>query len=80
MPVGAECEMIGGHRRLQRRENVDLPRAADLENRAAAIADVQVFLGIERQARRHAHAFHINRGIAVRGDLINNSVVAAGDV
>ena len=60
MIVRTECQMISRDRRLDRGEDVDLALLADLEDRPAAIADVQVVLAIECQAGTDAHALDIN--------------------
>ena len=44
-------QVIGGDGRLQRGEDVDLALRADLENRAAAVADVQILLRRRKRCR-----------------------------
>jgi len=78
--IGAERQMIGGDGRLHGGEDVDLALPADLENGAAAVADVQKIVLIEGDASGDAHAFHIHREIARRRDLIDKSLMAAGGV
>src|SRR5207249_8633167 len=68
--LGTEGEMISGDRRFERRENEDLTVGADLENRAAAIADVKIVLFIECEAAGYAHSFDINGQAAIGSDLI----------
>src|SRR5580704_10779612 len=72
--------MIGGQRWLQRREYVNLALAADLENGAAAVADVQITFTVEDDAGGHAHPFHVGGGVACAGNLIYQPVAAAGYV
>src|SRR5580700_2838009 len=59
--VVSESKMVRGDGRLQRGENVNLARLADLKHRAAAIADVQVLFGIKGDAGGHSHPFHVDR-------------------
>src|SRR3984893_13673130 len=63
---GTEREMIRRHGRLESCEHKNLSRGADLENRAAAVADEQVADGIERDSRRGAHAFDPRLRSAIR--------------
>ena len=60
-------------RRLQRGEDEDLAVGADLENGAAAVAHVQVLLAVEGDAGGHAHAFHVDRHVAVGRHLVDDS-------
>ena len=76
----AERQMIGGDGRLERGEDKNLAVRADLENRAAAIADEEVALGIEGEAGGDAHAFDPKLRAAVGRDAMDGAVVAAGDV
>ena len=78
--IGAERQMVGGDRRLQRGENEDLAVGADLEDRAAAVADVEVLLGVEREPGGDAHALDEHGHVAVGRDLVDDAVVAAGNV
>src|ERR1700676_1554763 len=78
--VRSEGEMVGRYRRFERGENVNLALPADLEDGAAAIADVQVAIRIEDDAGGHAHAFHINCAIARRGHAVDAAFLAAGRV
>ena len=50
--------MIGRERRLQRGKNKNLAARADFENRAAAVADIEIFRVVERNPRRDAHSFN----------------------
>src|SRR5207302_6596996 len=52
---------------------------ADLENRAAAVANVQIVVVIERDACSDAHAFDPLLGAAIGRDAMDGAVVAAGD-
>src|SRR6266403_6404457 len=45
-------QVIRSQRRLQRRENEDLPARAKLENSSAAVSNVQMFRRVKRNARR----------------------------
>ena len=57
--------MIGGDGRLQRGEHENLAVGADLENGAAAVADVEVVFAVEGDAGGHAHALDVDRHVAV---------------
>src|SRR5260370_578693 len=59
--VGAEGDVIGGDARLQRREDKNLAVASDLENGSAAIADIEIFRGIEGNPGRDSHALGVGR-------------------
>ena len=72
--------MIGSDGWLQGRENVNLARPADFENGAAAVAHVEILFGIERDAGGHAHSFDVHRCGTRRRDLIDDTVIAAGDI
>src|SRR5438094_850636 len=50
-------QVVRGDGRLQRCKNKNLAAWADLENRAAAVANVQIVVVIERDACSDAHAF-----------------------
>ena len=65
--------MISRDGRLQRGEHVNLTRAADLEDGAAAIADIEILVRIERDAGGDAHAFHIDRAVPGRRDLVDDA-------
>src|SRR6516165_6467653 len=72
--------MIRGHGWFQSGEHKNLPVLADLENGAAAIADIQVSLAVERDAGGHTHPLDEGRHVPCRGDLIDETLVAAGNV
>src|SRR5580700_3540506 len=65
---------------FERGKNEDLPVRADLENRSAAIAYEEIFVGIEGDSCGDAHAFHPELRTPVRRDAVNRAVVAAGDI
>src|SRR6202020_2108478 len=73
-------KMVGGDGRFDGGEDEDLAVGADLEDGAAAIADVKVVLMIESQTRGHTHALHEDGHVAIGADLINHAVEPAGDV
>src|SRR5690242_2525521 len=75
--VRPECKMISRDGRLKSGEYIDLPGTADLEDCAAAVAHVEVFVRVERDPCRYAHPLYINRHVARWGHLIDDSVVAA---
>jgi len=64
--VGPEGQMISRDRRFECGEHVNLALAANLENRSAAVADVQIAFGIENDAGGDTHAFDVNRAVARR--------------
>src|SRR5882672_8407793 len=72
--------MVGGNGRFERGEHIDLPVGRDLENRAAAIAYIEIVFLVEREPGGHAHAFDENRHAAVGGGLIDHAVETAGYV
>ena len=78
--VRAERQVIGGDAGLESGEDVDLAIASDLEDGAAAVADEEIFLGVEGDASGDAHAFGVGGHGAVRGDAIHRAVEARGDV
>src|SRR5215469_14733711 len=72
--------MISGNGRLESGEDIDLARAADLKDRSTAVSHVEILFAIKSYTCGDAHAFDVNRHVSGRGDLIDNSFVAAGDV
>ncbi len=76
---GTECQMIGRERRLERGEDENFAVRADLENRAAAIADVEIAAFVERDARGDAHAFDPLHRAAVGRNAVDGAVIAAGN-
>src|SRR5256886_13528940 len=72
-------QVVRGDGRLQRCKNKNLAAWADLENRAAAVANVQIVVVIERDACSDAHAFDPLLGAAIGRDAMDGAVVAAGD-
>ena len=44
VPVGPERQMVRGQRGFQRGKHEDLPARADFENRAAAVAHVEIVI------------------------------------
>src|SRR5216683_1723658 len=77
--AGMKRQVISGDGGLERGKNKDLAARADLENRAAAVANVQIAVVIERDAGGDAHAFDPLLGAAIGRDAMYRSVVAAGD-
>src|SRR3954471_21002889 len=80
MSIAAEREVIGRDARLQRCEDERLPLAVDLEDGAAAIADVEIFVLVERKSGSNTHALDIGGHVPVRRDFINRTLVTRGDV
>src|SRR5260370_14783807 len=78
--VVSKGQMIGGDGGLERGEDVDLPRAADLENRPAPVADVQILFGIASDSGSRPHAFDAGRAGSHASHLVHRAVVAAGNV
>ena len=68
--------MVRRHRWLESRENKNFAIRSDLENRSAAITDVQVTDGIKRNARRDAHSLDPLHRFAAWGYAMNRPVVA----
>ena len=58
--------MIGRNRRFECCEDIDLAIRCDLENRPAAIADIEVIVLVKRQAGRNSHAFDEYRAETLR--------------
>ena len=77
---GVERQVIGRERRFKSGEDENLAFGIDFENRAAAVADVEVAGFIEGEAGGDAHAFNPLHGAAVGGNAVNRAVVAAGNV
>src|SRR5579872_2160907 len=78
--VRPKREVIRGNRRLQCGEYIDLPRTADLEDRSTAVAHVEVLFVIECKAGRNAHPLRVYGHISVRRYLVDDAIVAAGDI
>jgi len=72
--------VVGGDGRLERGEDENLAVGTDLEDRAAAVAHIEVLLAVEGDPGGHPHAFDENRHVAVGHRLVHETVVAAGDV
>ena len=72
--------MIGGDRGLDGGEDVNLALAADFENGAAAVADIEEALLIEGDAGGDAHAFDVHGEVSAGRDLVDHAIVAAGGV
>src|ERR1700687_5656474 len=70
-------QVISRQRWFQRRENENLAARADFKNCAAAITDVQILLAIERDPRRHTHAFNPLFRAAIRRNAMDRAVIAA---
>src|SRR5579872_4971809 len=70
-------QMIRGDRRLQCCKHKNFAARADLENRTAAIADVQIPSTVERDPRRDAHPFDPLLGAPIGRYFVNRPVVAA---
>src|ERR1051326_6962117 len=78
--VGSERQVIGGDTRLESGEDKNLAVAGNLEDGAAAIADVEVLVLVKGDAGGDAHALGVGRHGAVGRDLVHRPVVARGDV
>src|SRR5579883_1057167 len=74
-----EREVVSRYGRFESGEDENLPARADFEDGAAAIADVEIFLGIEGDAGGDAHALDPLFGTTFGSDAMNRAVVAAGD-
>ncbi len=79
LACGAECQVVGGNRRLERREHKNFALGADLENRAAAVAHVQAAALVEGDASGDAHALDPLHRSAVGRNAVHRAIVAAGD-
>ena len=77
--VRVKRQVISGDGRLKRGKNKNFAASANLENRAAAVAHVQVFRMVERDPRGDAHAFDPLLRAAFGRDAMDGAVVAAGD-
>src|ERR1019366_3021312 len=78
--VWTEGEVVGRDGWVQGGEDEDLTVGADLENSAGAIAHIEIVFGIEGNSGSHAHAFHVHAHVAGGRDLVDEAIVAAGDV
>ncbi len=76
----AEGEVIGGDAGLEGGEDEDLAVAGDLEDGAAAVADVEVLLAIEGDSGGDAHAFGVHRHGSVGRDFVDGLIVARGNI
>src|ERR1019366_4260252 len=63
-----------------RGEDKNLAVGADLEDRAAAVANIEVLHAVEGNSGGHPHTFDENGHVAVGRHLVHETVVAAGDV
>src|SRR5262245_58428639 len=72
--------MVCGNRGFQRGENENLTLGADLEDRTAAVPDIEIVLFVESESCCDAHSFDVDRHVPVGRDLINDAVEPAGDV
>src|SRR5947207_4595243 len=75
---GAESKMVRRHAWFHRREDENLLIAVDFENRPAAVADVEVFIGIEGDSGGRSHALCVERAVAIRSHAIDGAFQAAG--
>src|SRR3979490_1535983 len=74
-----ERQVIRRDRWLHRGENKNLAAWTNFKDRAAAVANVQIAVGIKRQPSRDAHAFDPLLSAAFGRDAMNRTVTAAGD-
>src|SRR6476646_414659 len=72
--------MIGRDAWLQRSEDKDLPVTCDFEDRAAAIAAVEIAFGVEGESGCDAHAFHKHRTGALRCNAMDRALVSRGNI
>ena len=72
-----KSQVIGRHGWFERGKHKNLALRANLENRSAAIADIQVSDAIESDARGNTHTFDPFFGAAFRGNAMNGSIIAA---
>ena len=77
---GSESQVVGGHAGLERGKNENLLIAIDLENRAAAVAHVEISFFVERDAGGNAHTLGVDGLLAVWRRAIDRSLVAAGNI
>ncbi len=78
--IRTEGHVIGGDAGFESREDESLRIARDLEDGAAAIADVEIAAGVEGDGGGDSHAFCINGSGAFWRDAMNGALVAGGDV
>src|SRR5215469_111227 len=72
--------MVGGNAGFERGEHENLAVTGNLEDRAAAVADVQVFILVGSDSGGDSHAFGVGRHGAVAGYAVNRAVEARRDV
>src|SRR4029077_7080665 len=77
--AGMKCQVIRGDGRLKRGKNKNLAARADLENRAAAVANVQIAVVIKSNSRGDAHAFDPLLCAAIGRNAMDGTVVTAGN-
>src|ERR1035437_6882178 len=78
--VGTEGQVVGRDGIFLGGEDEDLAAGTDLEDGTAAVADIEIVFAIEGNSGSHAHAFHVHAHVAVGRDLVDEAIVAAGDV
>ena len=72
--------MIGGDARLQHGKHEDLAVTIDLEDGAAAIADVKISDRVEGHSRRDAHAFGVGGHGTVLCHAVHRSVITRRNI
>src|SRR5438270_9098979 len=72
--------MIRGNTRFQSGEDKDLLVAANLEDGATAVADVEILIAVERDAGGDSHAFGIRGHISARGHAIHGAIMPRGSI
>src|SRR5580692_5734025 len=76
----AKSQVISGNAGLQSGEDENLTVRTDLENGAAAVADIKILRAVEGHTRGNAHALGIGRHGSVRSDTVNRPIVTRGNV
>ena len=72
----AEGEMIGGNAGLERGEDEHLLVAGNLENSAAAVADIEILFAVKSNSGGDSHAFGVGCHGAVGRHAIDGAVIA----
>src|SRR4051812_48577673 len=78
--AGTEGKMVRGDAGLERSVDKYLAVARNLEDGAAAVADIEVFVVVEGEAGGDAHALRVGAHGAVGRNPIDGAVGARGDV
>src|SRR5580700_4194296 len=78
--MGTESQMVSGNAGLESCENKDLTVGTNLEDCAAAVADIKIFRAVEGNAGCNAHPLGVGGHSPVRSDPIDRPIKARRNV